>query len=556
MINKIKHDIKTIIKDKLNVNDLIIEIPKRGDSDLAIPLFSYQKSLSKPLMEVFELFKNEIIQLNTVSKVEFAGGFLNIYLEREKLSFEILKNIHTLKSNYGDKEKNNEVVVIDYSSPNIAKSFSVGHLRSTVIGNSLKLIFEKQGYQVVGINHLGDWGTQFGRMIVAYNKWGNKEDLDKNPIDYLQSLYVRFHNEAEKDESLQQEARDAFLKLEQKDPVYLSLWQHFRDESLKEFMEMYELLNVQFDSYNGEAFYNDKMDSVVEELEEKNLLVEDQGAMVVKVDENQPPVLIKRSDGATLYATRDLAALLYRYKTYNFSKILYVVGNEQKLHFENLKKVSQMMGYNFDLAHVNFGLVLVGGKKMSTREGKTQKLIYVINEAIRNAKKAIEEKNPLLEDKESVAKSIGVGAIIFNDLKNERHLDIDFNMDNMLKFEGQTGPYLQYAIVRIFSILRQNQLDINFVQPSIYQEDIYFNLIKLIDQFPHVITKASEDLTPSTIARYLLNLSQEFNGFYAKVKINDENLHVRHTNLLLVDSILNTLVEGLRLLGIKHLEAM
>ncbi len=556
MINKIKHDIKTIIKDKLNVNDLIIEIPKRGDSDLAIPLFSYQKSLSKPLMEVFELFKNEIIQLNTVSKVEFAGGFLNIYLEREKLSFEILKNIHTLKSNYGDKEKNNEVVVIDYSSPNIAKSFSVGHLRSTVIGNSLKLIFEKQGYQVVGINHLGDWGTQFGRMIVAYNKWGNKEDLDKNPIDYLQSLYVRFHNEAEKDESLQQEARDAFLKLEQKDPVYLSLWQHFRDESLKEFMEMYELLNVQFDSYNGEAFYNDKMDSVVEELEEKNLLVEDQGAMVVKVDENQPPVLIKRSDGATLYATRDLAALLYRYKTYNFSKILYVVGNEQKLHFENLKKVSQMMGYNFDLAHVNFGLVLVGGKKMSTREGKTQKLIYVINEAIRNAKKAIEEKNPLLEDKESVAKSIGVGAIIFNDLKNERHLDIDFNMDNMLKFEGQTGPYLQYAIVRIFSILRQNQLDISFVQPSIYQEDIYFNLIKLIDQFPHVITKASEDLTPSTIARYLLNLSQEFNGFYAKVKINDENLHVRHTNLLLVDSILNTLVEGLRLLGIKHLEAM
>src|SRR5690606_9165311 len=256
------------------------------------------------------------------------------------------------------------------------------------------------------------------------------------------------------------------------------------------FMEMYELLNVQFDSYNGEAFYNDKMDSVVEELEEKNLLVEDQGAMVVKVDENQPPVLIKRSDGATLYATRDLAALLYRYKTYNFSKILYVVGNEQKLHFENLKKVSQMMGYNFDLAHVNFGLVLVGGKKMSTREGKTQKLIYVINEAISNAKKAIEEKNPLLEDKESVAKSIGVGAIIFNDLKNERHLDIDFNMDNMLKFEGQTGPYLQYAIVRIFSILRQNQLDIGFVQPSIYQEDIYFNLIKLIDQFPHVITKA------------------------------------------------------------------
>ncbi|WP_025725292.1 arginine--tRNA ligase [Acholeplasma granularum] len=556
MIETIKTDLRHLLKNDLNIENVVLEMPKRGDSDLAIPLFGYQKTLGKKLNEIYELFSNVLIKSDYIDRVEFIAGFLNIYIKRAPFSKRVLDKIHKEKSNFGSRNDNNETIVIDYSSPNIAKSFSVGHLRSTVIGNSLKLIYKKLGYNVVGVNHLGDWGTQFGSMIVAYKKWGNKELIQSNPIDELQRLYVRFHEEAEKDPSLSQEARDAFLKLEQNDPEYIELWTYFKNESLKEFKEMYDLLDVTFDSYNGEAFYNDKMDDVVKELEEKNLLVEDQGAMVVRISEDQPPVLIKRSDGATLYTTRDLAALFYRLKTYDFKKVIYVVGNEQKLHFDNLKKVTQLMGYDFDIEHVNFGLVLQDGKKMSTRKGKTTKLNYVLNEAVLKAKSAIEEKNPSLDDKDNVAKVIGIGAIIFNDLKNDRTLDIEFNLDNMLKFEGQTGPYLLYSIVRIFSILKQGELDFNEVDYKIYNDSNYFGIIKTLDQFPNIVQKAANESSPSVIAKYLLGLSQEFNGFYAKVKINDSNDVLRNTNLLLIESILNVLIEGLRLLGMKHLEAM
>lgn len=556
MINEIKQTLKEQLEKVFNLNDIVIEVPKRGDADLAIPLFGFVKSLGLLIQEISSKFQENLDQHPMIEKTVFIGGFLNIYLKRQDLSYEILKQIHDLKDGYGTKKSNGKTVVIDYSSPNIAKSFSVGHLRSTVIGNALKLIYQKNGYQVVGVNHLGDWGTQFGRMIVAYQKWGNKAEIAKNPIEELQRLYVKFHEEEKLDPSLDQAGRDAFLKLEQNDAESLALWQYFRDESLKEFTEMYELLDVSFDSYDGEAFYNDKMDKVVDELETKKLLKLDQGAQVIFVGENQPPVLIKRSDGATLYATRDLAALFYRYHTYHFDKILYVVGNEQKLHFENLKKVTELMGYDFDLVHINFGLVLQDGKKMSTRKGKFTKLMDVLNQAVFDAKTAIEEKNPNLDNKDEVAKAVGVGAIIFNDLKNERHLDIDFNLENMVKFEGQTGPYLQYAVVRIFSILKNTEFDINKIDASIYQDELYFNLIKTLDQFPSVVERACSDNTPSTIARYLLSLSQEFNSFYAKVKINTTEDILRNSNLLLVNGILTVLVEGLRLLGIKHLRSM
>lgn len=556
MIEQIKLELRQLLFDHLDIEDVVLEVPKRGDSDLAIPLFGYQKQMGKKLPEIFDLFKDILIQHHLVESVVFTAGFLNIYLKRLEVSKSILNSIHDEKQSFGTQPNNNKTVVIDYSSPNIAKSFSVGHLRSTVIGNSLKLIYQKLGYNVVGVNHLGDWGTQFGSMMVAYRMWGDKDKIKANPIDELQALYVRFHEAAEKDESLKQEARDAFLKLEQEDPEYTKLWTYFREVSLQEFMNMYDILDVSFDSYNGEAFYNDKMDRVIKELEDKNLLVEDQGAMVVKLEEDTPPVLIKRSDGATLYTTRDLAALLYRHDTYHFDKALYVVGNEQKLHFENLKKVVKMMGYNFNIEHINFGLVLQDGKKMSTRKGKTTKLDYVLNQAVLKAKQAIEEKNPNLENKDQVAKVVGIGAVIFNDLKNDRTLNIEFDLDGMLKFEGQTGPYLLYSIVRIFSILKSNTLDVSQVDYTLYQDENYYSLIKVLDQFPSIVQRAAESYTPSTVAKYLLQLSQEFNTFYAKVKINDSNDVVRQTNLLLVESILNILIEGLRLLGMKHLEAM
>lgn len=556
MIDNIKRDLKRKLEQTLNLKDIVIEVPKKGDSDLAIPLFSYVKLLGKSMNDVFESFKLIIDEHPFVEKSIFLNGFLNIYLNRTDLSSKILTIIDKQKSRYGQTYKKS-VVCIDYSSPNIAKSFSVGHLRSTMIGNSLKLIYEKNGYKVVGINHLGDWGTQFGRMIVAYKKWGNKERIAQNPISELQQLYVRFHEEEKNDPTLDQQGRDAFLKLEQGDPEYLALWQYFRDESLKEFMQMYDLLNVSFDSYDGEAFFNDKMDVVVQELEQKNLLKEDQGAMVVDVGSDMPPVLIRRSDGGTLYATRDLAALLYRKKTYNFDKVLYVVGNEQKMHFEGLKRVSRLMGYNFDITHVNFGLVLQDGKKMSTRKGKFTKLMDVIDQAVLNAKQAIEEKNPNLENKDEVAKAVGIGAIIFNDLKNERHLDYEFNLDQMTKFEGQTGPYLQYSVVRINSILKQAApARKELIDFSIYKDENYFKLVKLLDQFPSLLRKARKENSPAVIARYLLNVSAEFNSFYAKVKVNVEDEVLRSTNLLLVSSILTILKEGLRLLGITALEAM
>lgn len=556
MINQVKVELKKLLENKLNISGIVVETPKKGQSDLSIPLFGFVKLLGLPMMDVYHKFSDVIKEYPLYLKDEFVSGFLNIYLNREILAKNILDEVHLKKSNYGSSDINGKTVVIDYSSPNIAKSFSVGHLRSTVIGNSLKLIYEKNGYRVIGINHLGDWGTQFGRMIVAYKKWGNESLIKKNPISELQKLYVKFHDELANHPELEQEGRDAFLKLEQGDPEYIKLWDFFREQSLKEFMEMYDLLNVKFDSFNGEAFYNDKMDRVVKELEDKNLIKEDEGALVVFIGENYPPVLIKRSDGATLYATRDLAALLYRKDTYNFDKILYVVGNEQKLHFESLKKVSDLMGYNFDLVHVNFGLVLQDGKKMSTRTGKYTKLMDVINEAISNAKKAIEEKNPNLENKEEVAKTVGVGAIIFNDLKNERHLDVEYNLEQMVKFEGQTGPYLQYSIVRIFSMLKNVNLNFDLVNYQTYTNDVYFNLVQLIDQFPVVLERAQNENSPSVIARYLLQLAQEFNSFYGKVRILADDQNLLQSNIYLVTAIQTVLIEGLRLLGIGYLEAM
>lgn len=555
MIEKIKLQLKSEIELKLDVTDVIVETPKKGGADLAMPLFAMAKQLRKSPMDIFNTIKSDILSHSDVEDVVFLNGFLNITLKRGKVAKDILNTIYLEEENYGQLPNNNKVVCIDYSSPNIAKSFSVGHLRSTVIGNSLRRIYEKRGYKVFGINHLGDWGTQFGKMIVAYQKWGNKEDIEKDPIDELQKLYVRFHEEEANDPTLEQQGRDAFKKLEDNDPEYIELWRWFREESLKEFMTMYDILNVTFDSYNGEAFYNDKMDRIVEMLESKNLLKVDEGATIVEL-ENMTPALIKRSDGATLYMTRDLAALIYRYENYHFDKMLYVVGNEQRLHFEQLKAITNLMGYNFDIEHVNFGLILLDGKKMSTRGGKTKKLDAVIAQAVEFAKAAILEKNPNLNNQDEVAKAVGVGAIIFNDLKNERHLDVDFNLENMIKFEGQTGPYVQYSSVRIASILKNQTIDLNLVDESFYKLDHYFDIVMLLSQFPQIVDRAIEQNSPSTIARYLLQLSQAFNSFYGKQKVIVEDKGHLNANLLFVKAIRTVINEGLRLIGMTALDEM
>lgn len=555
MIEKIKLQLKSEIELKLDVTDVIVETPKKGGADLAMPLFAMAKQLRKSPMDIFNTIKSDILSHSDVEDVVFLNGFLNITLKRGKVAKDILNTIYLEEENYGQLPNNNKVVCIDYSSPNIAKSFSVGHLRSTVIGNSLRRIYEKRGYKVFGINHLGDWGTQFGKMIVAYQKWGNKEDIEKDPIDELQKLYVRFHEEEVNDSTLEQQGRDAFKKLEDNDPEYIELWRWFREESLKEFMTMYDILNVTFDSYNGEAFYNDKMDRIVEMLESKNLLKVDEGATIVEL-ENMTPALIKRSDGATLYMTRDLAALIYRYENYHFDKMLYVVGNEQRLHFEQLKAITNLMGYNFDIEHVNFGLILLDGKKMSTRGGKTKKLDAVIAQAIEFAKAAILEKNPNLNNQDEVAKAVGVGAIIFNDLKNERHLDVDFNLENMIKFEGQTGPYVQYSSVRIASILKNQTIALNLVDESFYKLDHYFDIVMLLSQFPQIVDRAIEQNSPSTIARYLLQLSQAFNSFYGKQKVIVEDKGHLNANLLFVKAIRTVINEGLRLIGMTALDEM
>ena len=556
MIETIKQSIKQKIESIYEIEDLIVEEPKRGFADLAIPLFSLAKVWKMNPKMVFDKIEKDVI-VEHVSHVEFMNGFLNIYLERKNLSQMILKNIYEKQEHYGDQIlEQKETVVMDYSSPNIAKSFGVGHLRSTMIGNSINLIHKKLGYETVAVNHLGDWGTQFGKMIVAYQKWGNKEDLESNPIAEMQKLYVKFHDEEKIDPTLEQQARDVFKALEEGDQTYTQLWEWFKEESLKEFMEMYELLNVSFDSYAGESFYNDKMETAVIELEQKHLLKIDDGATIVDLGEDMPPALVKRSDGATLYITRDLAAILYRHKTYDAQKILYVVGNEQQLHFKQLKKLTDLMGYDFDIEHINFGLVLIDGKKMSTRGGKFKRLEDVIKQAIELAKEAIMSKNPNLKDQDEVAKNVAIGAIIFNDLKNERHLDVDFNLENMLKFEGQTGPYLQYSSVRIESIVKGYDIDVDQIDESVYEQDHYFEIVKQLAQFPNVLHRAKDLYAPSVISKYIMSLAQSFNSFYGKERIAVEDLKVLNANLVFARSIQIVLNEGLRLLGIKALKEM
>jgi len=569
MIEQIKNDIKTILEKAFSSRydvqiNVIVEAPKRKDQgDLSIPVFTIAKAIQKPLPETSIIIREVLLSSSIAalfSDIQLMGGFLNIHLNPTAIVKSVFENYQTHQNNFGSAQIGaGKVVCIDYSSPNIAKPFSIGHLRSTIIGHSLGNLLEKCGYKVVRINHLGDFGTQFGKIIYAYQHFGDEATIRKDPINELVKLYVEFHEKAKLDPSMDDEARRIFKELEQGNPEYLALWNWFREVSLEDYMQVYALLNVRFDSYNGEAFYNDKMQPIIDELSQKGLLVEDDGAMIVDLGENMPPALIQKSDGSTLYITRDLAALFYRKNTYHFDKVLYVVGNEQKLHFEQIKAVVRKMGYAFDSAieHINFGLVLQDGKKMSTRKGKIVKLVDVLTEACHLSLEYINDKNPNLEDKLVIANKIGVSAIIFNDLKNYRANDFEFNLEEMVRFEGQTGPYLQYTSVRITSILNSEPFvfDGN-VDYDRLANDLEFELIKTIGQYQMTIEKSALESSPSILAKYLLNLASLFNSYYGKEKVNVEDLIEKNTKKHLLAMVRTVLNDGMTLLGMQVIDKM
>lgn len=567
MIEEIKQQIKECLekyyKETYNVDaNIIVEEPKNpAMGDIALPMFTMIKTLKKPVPEITKEASDVISKsFDVIENINPTGPFINIVLNKALISDHIIKDVFEKKEEYGTSTIGcGQTVVLDYSSPNIAKSFSVGHLRSTMIGNSLKLILNRCGYKTVSINYLGDWGTQFGKMIVAIEKWGNLDEIKKDPINQLGKLYVKINNEEKDHPELAEESREAFRKIELGEKKYVDMWKWIREESLKESEQIYKLLNVSFDSYNGEAFYNDKMDTVVKELEDKGLLIEDQGAKIVELGDSIPPALIKRSDGGTLYITRDLAAVFWRKKEYNFDKALYVVGGEQKLHFTQLKGVLAKMGHE-DLAdsitHVNFGLVLKDGKKMSTRKGNVVKLYDILEQAIEASYKQIEEKNPELENKDEIARKVGVAAVVFNDLKNFRGLDYEFDINQMVRFDGLTGPYLQYTSVRINSILETNNFDVNNMDTSLFIKSHYFELVRQIASFKQTIEKAANEYLPNIIAKYLLAIAQSFNKFYALEKINVSDEKVRNTNFALAYAVRTIINEGLALLGIESVEKM
>lgn len=554
MKKKIVEIIQSFTSEAIAEN--MIEVPTYAHlGDFALPCFPLAKKLRKsPILIAQELAV--IIQDESIEKAEAVNGYVNIFMKRSTFAHSILTNIHNQGKQYGSSDVGaGGVVSIDMSSPNIAKPFSMGHLRSTVIGNSIALLHEKSGYQPVRINHLGDWGTQFGKLLVAYRLWGNEKEVQEAPIQTLLALYVRFHEEAKIDDSLNDQGRAAFKSLEDGDTEALALWKWFRTESLKEFQKIYDLLGVSFDSYRGEAYYNDKMEPIVEELQQKKLLIESDGALVVEIGEHLPPCLIKKSDGATLYATRDITAAIHRKQTYDFVKSLYVVGNEQSLHFSQLKTVLNKMGYEWadTIHHIPFGLILKDGKKLSTRKGKIILLEEVLTEAIQLAEKTIEEKNPRLVNKKEVAKTVGVGAVIFSDLKQHRKHDIEFDLKKMLQTEGETGPYVQYTYARACSILRKAPAQNTFEVTEV--NDYEWEVMKSLQQFPSVIKRAAAEYDPSLLAKYAVHLAQTFNSFYGNIQIMKDSNHLPY-RLALVQSVAIVLEESLRLLGIKAPEEM
>lgn len=540
----------------------LIEVPPNKDmGDFAFPCFKLAKVFRKaPNMIAAEL-SEKIEAKGVISNVTPLGGYINFFVNKSQLAETVIKDVLTKKEKYGHSNLGKDkTIVIDFSSPNIAKPFHIGHIRTTVIGNALYKIYDSQGYDTVRVNHLGDYGTQFGKLIVAFKLWGDKETVESNPIPELLKLYIRFHDEAEEKPEMEDEARAWFTKLENGDEEAKALWQWFRDESLKEFARVYDLLDIEFDSYNGESFYSDKMDRVIDIIKDKGLLQESQGTNIVDLEEyNMPPALITKNDGSTLYMTRDLAAALYRKENYDFEKCIYVVGSQQSLHFQQLFKVLELVGFEWakDMVHVPFGMVALEEGTMSTRKGRVVFLEDVLKQAIEKTKETMLTKNPNALNVDEIAKQVGVGAVVFQELSNSRIKDYTFSWSRTLSFEGETGPYVQYTHARCCAVLRKAEeevtTDINY---ELLNDVDSAEVLKVIASFNKTILNAMRKNEPHIITRFVLDLAQAFNKFYHDNSILVEDAELRKARLALVCATRQALENGLKLLGMQAPERM
>ena len=540
----------------------LIEIPPNKDmGDYAFPCFKLAKVFRKAPNLIAQDIAESIVAEGDISKVVPMGGYVNFFVNKSQLAKTVINNVLTQKNDYGkSKIGEGKNIIVEFSSPNIAKPFHIGHIRTTVIGNAIYKLYDSQGYNTIRINHLGDYGTQFGKLIVAFKKWGDKETVEKNPIKELLALYVKFHEVAKEQPELEEEARAWFVKLENGDEEAKELWTWFRNESLKEFDKVYKLMDIEFDSFAGESFYTDKMDAVIQELEEKHLLKESRGAKIVDLEEyGMPPALIQKNDGSTLYMTRDLAAAIYRKKTYDFDKCIYVVASQQNLHFQQWFKVIELMGYDWydKLEHVNFGMVSLEDGTLSTRNGRVVFLEDVLNQAIQKTREIIESKNPDIENIDQTVKDVGVGAVIFQELSNSRIKDYVFSWDKTLSFDGETGPYVQYTHARCCSVLRKAgeevTADINY---DLLSDEDSSEVLKLIGDFNKNILVALRKSEPHIITRFVLDLAQAFNKFYHDNPILVDDAELRKARLALVEATRQTIKNALALLGMHAPERM
>lgn len=533
--------------------------PDSAMGDYAFPCFKLARSLRKaPPMIAGELVK--VINADFLSRVEAVGGYLNFFIDKALYASSVIGEVLDKGEKYGSSDMGaGKTICIDYSSINIAKRFHIGHLSTTALGNALYKIYSFLGYKCVGINHLGDWGTQFGKMIAAYKHWGSREMVEQGGVQALSDLYVKFHAEAEKDPSLEDEGRAWFKKIETGDEEAISIWQWFKDLTLKDANRVYDMLGVKFDSYAGEAFYMDKMGPVIEELREKKLLKESDGAYVVDLEEyGMPPCLIIKSDGATLYTTRDLAAAFYRKKTYDFTKCLYVVAYQQSLHFRQLFKVIELMGHEWakDMEHVEFGMVSYEGQALSTRHGHVIYLEDLLNRSIEKARAIIDEKSPNLDDKDGVARKVGIGAVVFFALSAGRIKDIDFWWDRALNFEGETGPYVQYTYARCCSVLGKTPADLPDADYSTLDDAEAQDIVRLLEQFPELVKEAAQRNEPSLITRYTVDLAQAYNKFYYEHRILDCEPATSAARIAITKAVRDVIGTGLTLIGVEPTEKM